>query len=86
MKISEIAAAIPAEYRKEILETNMIADSIAQRGNPQIEYLANVWKVYVEAAFNPTCNRCLETLKRNFVIMQPILIKLEQESKLLNDL
>jgi hypothetical protein len=78
-----IAKLIPPEYRREILELNMIDNAVAQHTNSSMHYLGVVWKNYVEKEFTPDCNFCYARVLRNFKAIKPILIQLELESKLL---
>lgn len=85
MSVERIAALIPAEYRKEILELNMIDTAIAQHTDTTMHYLAVVWKNYIEHDFKAECNFCLARVLKNMNAMKPILIKMELDSKLLKE-
>lgn len=86
MKLADAAKLIPAEYRKEILDTNMISTAASNRGNVEMQYLATVWKTNIEPDFKETCGICLTDLLRKLVAIQPYLIELEKESRLLDSL
>jgi hypothetical protein len=83
MSAERIAQLIPPEYRKEILELNMIDTAIAQHTDTTMHYLAVVWKNYIEKDFKAECNFCLARVLKNMKSLKPILIRLELESKLL---
>jgi hypothetical protein len=84
MSAQRIAELIPPEYRKEILELNMIDTAVAQHTDNSMHYLGVIWKNYIEKDFTPDCNFCYARVLRNFKAIKPILIKLEMDSKLLN--
>jgi hypothetical protein len=78
-----IAALIPAEYRKEILELNMIDRAIGNSGDATMTYLATIWQSYVETDFSPDCNLCYGRVLTNFKKLKPFLIQMEKDSNLL---
>jgi len=82
--INQIAALIPAEYRKEILELNMIDEAQAIGTDGSMQYLGVIWKNYVEPDFTPDCNMCYGRVLTNFKQIKKSLIELEKQSKLLN--
>ncbi len=88
MTIKEIAKLIPANYRKEILETNMITHAQSTASDTGMYYLFTIWKNYVEpnADMKVECGFCLERILKNYNEMLPVLIELEKESNLLNGL
>jgi hypothetical protein len=47
MTYRQIANQIPSNYRKEILETNLISSAIASASDPAMQYLGTIWKNYV---------------------------------------
>lgn len=83
-RLKEIAALIPAEYRKEILELNMIDQAQAVGSDATMQYLGVIWKNYVEPDFSPDCNLCYGRVLENFRNLKKILIELEKQDKLLN--
>jgi hypothetical protein len=85
MSAERIAALIPPEYRKEILELNMIDTAIPQATDTTMHYLAVIWKQYVEPGFSADCNMCYAKLLKNLKVIKPLLIKLEMDSKLLKE-
>ena len=81
--LRKIAMLIPAEYRKEILELNMIENATAIAGNESMHYLAVIWKNYIEPDFSPDCNLCYARVLKNLKQMKSIFIELEKESNML---
>lgn len=84
MSALEIAAKIPAEYRKEILFTNMIQLAQANRADPSMYYLFTIWSNYVEPGLDMGCGVCLERVLHNLRELQPILISMEKNTNMLN--
>jgi hypothetical protein len=82
----QIAQLIPAEYRKEILATNMISQAIASSGDSGMVYLSGIWKTYISPDENITCGLCLERILGNYRQLQPMLLELEKENNLLESL
>lgn len=83
MSLRRIAELIPAEYRKEILETNMIDEAMAIAGDEPMHYLAIIWKDYIEPEFSPDCNLCYSRVLKNLRQMKHILIEMERQYQLL---
>lgn len=86
MQANKIAELIPREYRKEILQTNMISRAIASSGNACMTYLATIWKNYVSPDEDLGCSVCLERILKNFRELQPVFVDLEKQSNLLSSL
>lgn len=86
INLKNIAALIPVEFRREILDLDMISNAVVSVGNNEMHYLATIWKEYVDPQFEPVCPLCLGTCLKNWKQLLPWLIELEQESKLLDDL
>jgi hypothetical protein len=84
MTLKQIASLIPREYRKEILELNMIDRAIAQSTDPTMHYLGIIWKNYVDPNFTGDCNLCYGTVLTNLKNMKTTLVEMERESKLLD--
>jgi hypothetical protein len=82
MTLRQIAELIPAEYRREILETNMISKAIAIASDASMHYLGTIWKNYV-AEEDLTCGACLTRVLENYRQLQQVFIDMEKESKLL---
>jgi hypothetical protein len=81
--LRELAKLIPDEYRREILQLNMITNAKGSASDPNMHYLATIWKNYIEPGFSPDCGLCYGRVLENMKHLQPVLIELEQESKLL---
>lgn len=88
MTVRTIAGLIPANYRKEILETNMITNAVATAADGSMFYLFTIWKDYVEpsADLSLECGLCLERILKNYRGMLDTLLQLEKEARLLKNL
>ncbi|HQW16466.1 MAG TPA: hypothetical protein PLG68_17155 [Niabella sp.] len=84
MKLTDIAAMIPAEYRKEILEMDMVANAHPTSTCNTMHYLATIWKNYIEPTFTGDCNLCYSRVLNNYKQLLPTLIDLEKQAKLMN--
>jgi hypothetical protein len=84
MTARDIAARIPAPYRKEILELNMIQTAQPIVTDASMEYLASIWKTYIAPHENITCPLCLVRILDNYKGLVDILIDLEKQSRLLD--
>lgn len=84
--LRQIAALIPAEFRKEILDLKMIENAIVSVGNNDMHYLATLWKEYVDPQFEPVCPLCLGDCLKNWKQLLPYLEEIEQEENLLDSL
>lgn len=83
MSVKKIAGLIPAEYRKEILELDMIERAQPVVTSETMHYLAVIWKNYVEKDFTGDCNLCYARVLDNFKALKPIFIEMEKEAQLL---
>jgi len=83
MKLREIAEKIPPEYRKEILELNLIRSARANAADEAMHYLSTIWKNYLDPQVDTMCNVCCERLLKNFREIEKELIEIEKEEKLL---
>jgi molybdopterin-guanine dinucleotide biosynthesis protein A len=86
MNLRELASLIPAIYRKEILEMNMINTATANASDPKMHYLFTIWKTNIEEDLKEDCGLCLQKVLRHYKALQGTLIELEKESSLLNTL
>lgn len=86
MTARQIAALIPAKYRTEILETNMIATAQAVATDGPMSYLATLWKEYIAPHEDIRCPLCLARILKNYHELQPFLVDLEKQTKLLDQL
>jgi hypothetical protein len=84
-RIQQIAELIPAEYRKEILEMNIIDEAQAVASNPSMQYLGVIWKNYVERDFDPQCGLCYTRVLENFQALKKTFLAMEQGPDLLNE-
>lgn len=81
--LAQIAKLIPGEYRKELLELNIIDSAIAIEGNQSMHYLAVIWKNYIEHDFETDCNLCRARVLTNMKAIRKELIELEKQHNLL---
>lgn len=86
MTIKQIAELIPAEYRKEILLTNMIGRAIPVYSDSSMFYLGTIWKNYVSPDESLECGLCLERILTNYRQLEPLFIELEKQNNLLDAL
>lgn len=86
MTLQQIAHLIPKEYRKEILDTNMIVKAQGMAGNRDMDYLFTIWKSYVEPEITPDCNLCFQRVLTNYKQLLPVLIDIEKSARTLNSL
>jgi hypothetical protein len=80
----QLAVLIPAQYRKEILLTNMISKAQAVAGDVSMYYLFTVWKNYVEPTVSESCNLCYARVLESYKWLQDVFVQLEKEENLLN--
>lgn len=85
MRLQKMAELIPAEYRKEMLELEMIDRAIPNNTDTAMHYLGIIWKNYIEPGFDPTCNYCYARVLKNLKQLKPALVELETSSRLLNN-
>jgi hypothetical protein len=83
MTAKQIAQLIPAEYRKEILDTNVIGSAQPVTGDPSMTYLGVIWKNYVAPDEKLDCALCLERILGNFKNLLPDIVALEKDRQLL---
>jgi len=82
----ELAILIPDEERTFILENNYITKAVGIQGNPEMDYLAKLWKYFIEPDLELTCNACYDRVLKNFKQLQSVLIDLERENNTLKSL
>lgn len=85
MTQTDLAALIPAEYRKEILLTNMISNAQAIAGDRSMGYLFTIWKNYIEPGISESCNMCYARVLNNYKGLQDAFVQLEKDANLLNE-
>lgn len=86
MSIKLLAAKIPAKFRREILEMNIINTAIAVPYDPSMQYLLEVYKEYINPNEDAQCGRCLTRVLSHWKDMCPYLLELERSQKLLDSL
>lgn len=84
MNIQQLAAKIPAEYRKEILELNLIDGAKPNASDKSMNYLVQIWKAYVDPYFDTGCPMCYSKLLKNFQTIKGELVKAEKNDKMLD--
>jgi hypothetical protein len=79
---------IPAEYRSEILELNMIARAQANSQDTTMEYLMQIWGTYIEPGshLDAACGLCRERILKNYRQLQPVMVELKKQENLLKAL
>lgn len=85
MRLEKMAALIPAEYRKEMLDLEMIDKAIPNNTDASMHYLCVIWKEYIEPDFDPTCNLCYSRVLTNLRTLKPTLVEIEKQNRLLNN-
>lgn len=83
MMLRQIAELIPAEYRREILLTNMI-NTAQPSNNFEMNYLITVWRNYYEPTLNVNCGLCYVRVLGEWKKLHATLIEMEKENQLLN--
>jgi hypothetical protein len=84
MLLRTIAAQIPASYRQEILDLNIVGLAVASTTDKNMNYLAVVWKSYIDPNLNTGCNICMQELYRNWNNLLPSIVALQKENNLLD--
>lgn len=85
MNQREIAASIPGEYRREILQMNLIDKAQAVAADPSMHYLATIWKNYIDPTFTPDCPLCYGRVLNHFKALKLDFIELEKQANLLKE-
>lgn len=86
MNLKGLAQLIPAEYRKEILELEMIDKAIPNNTDTTMHYLGIIWKNYIEPDFDPQCNLCYSRVLNNMKKLKQTLVDLEKQSRMLDQI
>lgn len=89
----DIAKLIPAQFRETILLDNYIWKAIAKEEDPDMIRLFIFYKNYIEpnneqyqyrdGRIVNACKLCLTNILDKFKLLEPYLIQLERESKLI---
>ncbi len=82
----ELANKIPAHYRKEILELNLVAKAVAVTYNESMAYLLIIYKDYINPDERTDCNLCCARVLDQFKKMLPYFIELEKDNRMLDQL
>lgn len=85
----ETAKLIPRQFRKELLEDNVIYKAIVKHGDTHMQILVIIYENYIfnegkPIDMNNPCLKCLGKILEVFNLILPELINLEKESKLLD--
>ncbi|KAA5532660.1 hypothetical protein F0919_17925 [Taibaiella lutea] len=88
MTLNEMAMAIPKEYRNQILEENMIYKSIASASDRHMRILFTLWTQYVDphGENDLDCPMCVTNIFNNFKQLEPALIEIRKQEKILEEL
>lgn len=86
MNLRQIAEQVPAEYRREILLTNMIGRAQAHGADATMVYLVTIWRNYFEPSLDMGCGQCYVRVLNNWKNIEWELAKLEREAGLLNSI
>lgn len=81
--IEKNARLIPDEFRKEIIELDLVNTAKAQIEDGTMNYLGTIWKNYIEPGYELTCNACCVKVLKAFRLMLPVFFAIEKEKKLL---
>lgn len=83
-----LALRIPKQLRDEILTENYIANVVSITDNVYMQYLWTVWYEYVDIGgeLDIECGYCRAAVIENFMKLQPALIEIHKEEKLLEKL
>lgn len=85
-RLRKTTELIPAEYRKEIIDLQLVEKAKAQTTDGTMQYLGVIWKNYIEPDYDPVCNHCCIRVLDNLKLMLPVMIEIERESNLLKAL
>ncbi len=95
MTYYEIAQQIPPQFRADILLGNFIWKALANESDPDMIKLFIFYKNYIEpdnlqyqyenGRIVNACKMCLTKILDTFKLLEPYLIILEKESKLIED-
>lgn len=86
-----VAKQIPAEFRRQLLNDNIIYKAVADTGDGHMAILIIIYRTYIftdepPIDINNPCLKCLAKILKIFQTIQPELVILEKESKLLAEL
>lgn len=84
MTYEQLVLQIPAHYRTEILSLNAIQNAKPDIYDGTMQYLAEIWKEYVDPNVAMNCNACMNTILKDYKGLQSTFIALEQKGNLLN--
>lgn len=87
----KIAAQIPAKFRKQILEDNVIYKAVPVSGDVHMKILGIVFENYVypqgeKIDWDNPCQLCLRNIHTQFKALEKFLVALEKESKLIDSI
>lgn len=86
--LRDIALLIPFEYRKQILDENVIYKAVAAAGDRHMSILFTIWTHYVDPGtpLKQECGYCLTEILKNFRSLQDTFVELAKEEALLESL
>lgn len=86
MSAKSVAALIPTNYRREMLNLEVIQNAQPIASDGPMQYLATIWQNYIAPNEVINCPLCYQRVLNNFKELLPVLAELERESKLLEGL
>lgn len=83
-----VAKSIPPEFRRQLLNDNIIYKAVVTPGDTHMAILIIIYRTYIFSEeppidINNPCLKCLAKILEVFRVIQPELVTLEKESKLL---
>jgi len=87
MTLYQLAQQVPAKFRNQILEENLIYKAIPQPEDTHMKMLFIIWQNYIEPGnemLDMACNKCLYEMLNKYKLLQPHFITLTKEDKLLD--
>lgn len=85
INLATIAAMIPPEYRTKVLTDNFIYKAAPISSDKHLRILAYIYQTFIDPAeLDLDCSFCVTALLDKFKHLQPFLVELEREDKLLD--
>lgn len=88
MSVKQLAAKLPENIIRELVEENVIARAVVNATDAYMDYLFVLWYNYYEpnGQGNKNCPYCLNNILNNFKGMQDAIVELYREQKQLESL
>lgn len=86
--LRDIALLIPAEYRKQILEENVIYKAVPASNDRHMSILFTIWTHYIDPGtpVKMDCPYCLADIIKNFQGLQEAFIEIAKDEAFLESL